>query len=88
MGYARSTEAELRTLVNVAQRTGIVLDPTYTGKAFCGMMQELAANPLRFSGRRVLFIHTGGAQALADKQQQLAPLLQAPGSVQQLHPRV
>ena len=38
---------------------GIVLDPVYTGKAFHGMVSELAANPARF-GSAIAFLHTGG----------------------------
>eukprot|EP00600_Ochromonadales_sp_CCMP1393_P009507 CAMPEP_0174972468 /NCGR_PEP_ID=MMETSP0004_2-20121128/10648_1 /TAXON_ID=420556 /ORGANISM="Ochromonas sp., Strain CCMP1393" /LENGTH=439 /DNA_ID=CAMNT_0016222699 /DNA_START=21 /DNA_END=1340 /DNA_ORIENTATION=- len=33
VGYARSTEAELEFILQVAQNTGIVLDPVYSGKA-------------------------------------------------------
>jgi len=31
-GYARSTEAELAYIIKVAQTTGIILDPVYSGK--------------------------------------------------------
>ena len=43
----------------VAQKTGIILDPVYTGKAVRGMLEELAKNPTRFRGRHILFLHTG-----------------------------
>ena len=36
-----------------------MLDPVYTGKAFHGVVQELAKNPARF-GSAVAFLHTGG----------------------------
>lgn len=40
-------------------QTGIALDPVYTLKGVRGMLGEMAANPSRFQGKRVLYIHTG-----------------------------
>ncbi len=45
----------------VAMKTGIILDPTYTGKAVRGLLQEIQAHPDQFQGKRILFIHTGKA---------------------------
>jgi D-cysteine desulfhydrase len=58
-GYARSRPEELATIRDVCRSDGIVLDPVYTGKAFHGMLTELAANPARF-GSAVAFLHSGG----------------------------
>jgi len=58
-GYARSRPEELATIRDVCRSDGIVLDPVYTGKAFHGVVTELAANPARF-GAAVAFLHTGG----------------------------
>ncbi|TMQ27986.1 MAG: D-cysteine desulfhydrase family protein [Deltaproteobacteria bacterium] len=58
-GYARSRPEELATIRDVCRSDGIVLDPVYTGKAFHGMLAELAADPARF-GSAVAFLHTGG----------------------------
>jgi len=58
-GYAKTRPEELATLRDVCRSDGIVLDPVYTGKAFHGVVTELAANPTRF-GAAVAFIHTGG----------------------------
>jgi D-cysteine desulfhydrase len=58
-GYARSRPEELATIRDVCRSDGIVLDPVYTGKAFHGMVTELAADPQRF-GSAVAFLHTGG----------------------------
>src|ERR1041384_8039015 len=58
-GYARSRPEELATIRDVCRSDGIVLDPVYTGKAFHGMVSELAANPARF-GSAIAFLHTGG----------------------------
>lgn len=63
-GYGLARPEELRTLVELARREGVVLDPVYGGKAFHGLLQELAVG--RFAdARNILFIHTGGIFGLA-----------------------
>ena len=59
LGYARSQATELSTMRDLCRRTGVFLDPVYTGKAFHGLTQELAADPTRL-GASVVFLHTGG----------------------------
>jgi D-cysteine desulfhydrase len=59
LGYAKSRPEELATLRDVARKEGVILDPVYTGKAFHGLVTELARDPQRF-GKAVCFIHTGG----------------------------
>jgi D-cysteine desulfhydrase len=61
-GYAKSRPDELATIRDLCRRTGIVLDPVYTGKAFHGMTRELARDPQRFG--TVVFLHTGGIYGL------------------------
>ena len=46
-------------IMQVSRETGIVLDPTYTGKTALALVKELKNNPHRFKGTRILFIHTG-----------------------------
>ena len=46
-------------LVGIVTETGVCLDPVYTLKGVRGMLAEMATNPARFQGKRVLFIHTG-----------------------------
>ncbi|HSS01127.1 MAG TPA: D-cysteine desulfhydrase family protein [Kofleriaceae bacterium] len=58
-GYAKSRPEELATIRDVCRSDGIALDPVYTGKAFHGMVTELAADPGRF-GSAIAFLHTGG----------------------------
>jgi D-cysteine desulfhydrase len=58
-GYAKSRPEELATIRDVCRSDGIVLDPVYTGKAFHGMLAELAGDPARF-GSAIAFLHTGG----------------------------
>ncbi|CAI5507873.1 unnamed protein product [Closterium sp. Naga37s-1] len=74
-GYAISTEEELQLVQSVAQSTGIVLDPVYSGKALRGLLQDMTQNPDEWTGRRVLFVHTGGLLGMYDKVQQLLPMV-------------
>ncbi|CAI5468479.1 unnamed protein product [Closterium sp. Yama58-4] len=74
-GYAISTEEELQLVQSVAQSTGIVLDPVYSGKALKGLLQDMRQNPDEWTGRRVLFVHTGGLLGMYDKVQQLLPMV-------------
>ncbi len=59
LGYAKSRPEELMTIRDVARRDGVLLDPVYTGKAFHGVVTELARDRRRF-GERIVFVHTGG----------------------------
>jgi D-cysteine desulfhydrase len=56
--YGVATDEQLRFIAEVARRTGLVLDPVYTGKALFGLAQ-LTPKP-----SRTLFIHTGGLPGL------------------------
>ncbi|KAJ1688869.1 hypothetical protein LUZ63_013024 [Rhynchospora breviuscula] len=75
LGYAISTEEELQFIKEIAQATGIILDPVYSGKAAYGMFKDMASNPEKWRGRKVLFIHTGGLLGLYDRTEQIAPLV-------------
>ena len=59
--YGIASPAVWRTIADVARTEGLLLDPTYTGKAFHGMLTEAKAGLL---GERILFWHTGGAFGL------------------------
>lgn len=74
LGYAMSTTEELKLVKEVAELTGIILDPVYSGKALNGMLKDMAENPSQWEGKKVLFIHTGGLLGMYDKVQQLQPL--------------
>lgn len=52
--YAVASEEQLSFIVEVANRTGLILDPVYTGKALFGLAK------LKEKPERALFIHTGG----------------------------
>jgi D-cysteine desulfhydrase len=58
-GYALSRPEELTALRDLVRMEGVVLDPVYTGKAYFGLMAELARDPQQF-GERIVFVHTGG----------------------------
>ncbi len=46
-------------IAELSRMEGLVLDPVYTGKAFAGMVAEIATG--RFEGcRDIVFVHTGG----------------------------
>jgi D-cysteine desulfhydrase len=64
--YGVASEEQLRFLVDVARRTGLVLDPVYSGKALFGL-SRLEPKP-----RRVLFVHTGGLPGLLAASHTLA----------------
>ncbi|KDP37415.1 hypothetical protein JCGZ_07942 [Jatropha curcas] len=76
LGYAMNTSDELKFVQEVATATGVVLDPVYSGKAAYGMMKDMAENPKKWEGRRILFIHTGGILGLYDKVDQMSSLVE------------
>ncbi|PHK49689.1 D-cysteine desulfhydrase family protein [Staphylococcus edaphicus] len=61
LGYGKATDEELEFYIEIAQSEGIVLDPTYTGKAFRGLVQEIKSGNYN-NQDNILFIHTGGIQ--------------------------
>lgn len=77
LGYAISADAELETVQSVAEATGVVLDPVYSGKALHQLLLDVKRAPEEWSGRRVLFLHTGGLLGMYDKADQLQPLVAA-----------
>jgi len=46
-----------------ATMDGLLLDPVYTGKAFAGMLDHIAAGRVQ-PGESIIFLHTGGNPAL------------------------
>nr|GME16277.1 putative D-cysteine desulfhydrase 1, mitochondrial [Ipomoea batatas] len=75
LGYAMNTSEELKFVKEIAEATGVILDPVYSGKAAYGMMKDMAENPKKWEGRKILFIHTGGLLGLYDKSEQMASLV-------------
>jgi D-cysteine desulfhydrase family pyridoxal phosphate-dependent enzyme len=62
LGYGRSTPGELEVQAEATRLTGMLLDPTYTGKAMVGLEREIRSG--RYGpGDHVVFWHTGGGFA-------------------------
>lgn len=62
-GYAIPTPEGLATLKLVAEAEGVLLDPTYTGKAMAGFLHAIRTSYVR-PGATPVFIHTGGVFGL------------------------
>ncbi|XP_015883811.3 bifunctional D-cysteine desulfhydrase/1-aminocyclopropane-1-carboxylate deaminase, mitochondrial [Ziziphus jujuba] len=75
LGYAINTAEELNFVKEIAAATGVILDPVYSGKAVYGLTKDMAENPKKWEGRKILFIHTGGLLGLYDKVQQIDSLV-------------
>jgi 1-aminocyclopropane-1-carboxylate deaminase/D-cysteine desulfhydrase-like pyridoxal-dependent ACC family enzyme len=58
-GYERANAEVWAALTLAARSEGLVLDPTYTGKAFAGLLHLVRTGEIP-TGARVLFWHTGG----------------------------
>ncbi len=56
-GYGQYNAKLEKFTFDVAQKTGIILDTTYTGKAYYGMTELIKRNNLKGN---MLFWHTGG----------------------------
>lgn len=61
-GYEKYTEEMEAYLNTVMLETGLILDTTYSGKGFWGMMQEVKR--LGLQDKKILFWHTGGLMNL------------------------
>jgi D-cysteine desulfhydrase len=62
-----------------AARTGLLLDPVYTAKAFLALEETTRRAP-GLLGRRVLFLHTGGGFGIFPYREALTRLLPAPSA--------
>lgn len=61
-GYGVATDDELALQIEVTRLTGLIGDPTYTGKALVGLKSEIESGSLE-PDRDVVFWHTGGGFA-------------------------
>ncbi len=62
-GYGLPTPEMVAAVKLLARTEGILLDPTYTGKAMAGLI-DLARRGVIGTDENVLFLHTGGAPSL------------------------
>jgi D-cysteine desulfhydrase len=67
--YGLASDEQLDFFVEVAKKTGLLVDPVYTGKALFGL-SRLSPKP-----ERVLFLHTGGLPGLLAQSEVLAARL-------------
>jgi L-cysteate sulfo-lyase len=63
-GYGIPTPATIEAVRLFARHEGILLDPVYTGKAAAGLV-DLCRRGFFAKDANVVFLHTGGAAALA-----------------------
>jgi D-cysteine desulfhydrase len=62
-GYTVPTSGMIEAVKLVARTEGILLDPTYTGKAMAGLI-DLTKKGYFKKGDNILFLHTGGSPGL------------------------
>jgi len=56
-GYKNISVNKLKLITDFARNSGILLDPAYTGKAFCAYKDLILKKGM---GKKVIFLHTGG----------------------------
>jgi D-cysteine desulfhydrase len=64
-GYKKISNNKLKMIKNFSKSTGILLDPYYTGKAFCAYNDLILSSS---KGKKVIFIHTGGVFGVFNKR--------------------
>ena len=62
-GYAHLTGPVVDAVRLAARTEGLVLDPTYTGRALAGLVEAVREGDVR-PGERVVFLHSGGLPGL------------------------
>jgi D-cysteine desulfhydrase len=73
--YAVMNEEQKSFLVRVARKTGLVLDPVYTGKALWGVARAVERGDIAPESN-VLFLHTGGLPGLLAQGMELREALE------------
>ena len=63
-GYAKYNEDLLDVIKECLSNEGMIIDPTYSGKAFYGMRKIMESNLKKYSGKNILFWNTGGIMNL------------------------
>lgn len=70
-GYAIAGKPVFDTITQVFRSEALLLDPVYSGKAFHGMLSDIAAGEFEGQGD-IVFVHTGGAFGLFAQKEQWA----------------
>ena len=66
-GYKKINKDKVKLIKNFARTTGIILDPTYTGKAFKAYYDNIL---MQNNGMKVIFLHTGGLYGVFGKRKE------------------
>lgn len=66
--YNKPDSITREAIITAAKMEGIMLDPTYTGKTFRGLLDMVKDENFIKAGESAMFIHTGGAMALWTKE--------------------
>lgn len=66
-GYKHISPDIVNVIRDFARKTSIILDPAYTGKAFCAYNDHFLKNKRK---SKVLFVHTGGFFGVFNKRKQ------------------
>lgn len=61
--YNNAVKEVRDAILYMARKEGILLDPCYTGKTFCGIMDMIEKGKIE-KGEAVIFLHTGGVPGL------------------------
>ena len=56
-GYKNINDNKVKLITSLSKETGILLDPTYTGKAFVAYYDNFLS---KGKGNKVIFLHSGG----------------------------
>ncbi|MFQ5625058.1 MAG: pyridoxal-phosphate dependent enzyme, partial [Methyloligellaceae bacterium] len=68
-GYGRINEQVLEAMRLAAETEGLITDPVYTAKSFCGFLECARAAG---EGQSLLFVHTGGTPAIFGYEKELS----------------
>lgn len=68
-GYGRASQDVLEAMKVAARSEGLVTDPVYTAKAFCGFLDRAREAE---SGSTIVFLHTGGTPAIFAYERELS----------------
>jgi D-cysteine desulfhydrase len=66
-GYKNIEPKKLKLIKKLAKENGVLLDPAYTGKAFCAFNENFLAG---MKNTKTLFLHTGGLYGVFSKRKE------------------
>ncbi len=71
-GYKKITKSKLELMNEFFRETGILLDPAYTGKAFCAYYENFVQKNKKSN---ILFLHTGGIFGIFGRRKEYISVL-------------